>query len=425
MKKNFLSFIIFLFISSLLAFSQAGSSFKFVELNYKDYLEMIANQNLEYSAEKFNLSIADAGIEAARVFQDPSLAFEWAQDKENNAFNGNSFSAEISKTFELGSKRKARIDLAGSESSLVNALLADYFRNLQADATLDYLSALKQDFLYKVMQSSYEMMRELCKADSIRLTLGSIKAIDAIQSKIEAEVLQNELIQINAERTNAFIQLSSRTSNYLNDTLYFPVIKTGSLERSFQLNDLINTALNNRTDLLVAGNNVSYKQNLLNLTKRERVMGIDLNLGKSNTYFNSGISSPTASTVYAELAIPLQFSNFNKGEIKIARFQISQAELLYKSVETGIKNEVLQSYNLYTSLCRQAENYKQGLLEQTKDVLNGKIYSYSRGETSLLEVLNAQRTYNDLQFSYYETMYNCYAALVELERAAGIWDLDL
>jgi len=43
----------------------------------------------------------------------------------------------------------------------------------------------------------------------------------------------------------------------------------------------------------------------------------------------------------------------------------------------------------------------------------------------LPEVLNAQRTYNDLQTSYYETLYNCYAALVDPERAAGIWDIDL
>jgi cobalt-zinc-cadmium efflux system outer membrane protein len=64
------------------------------------------------------------------------------------------------------------------------------------------------------------------------------------------------------------------------------------------------------------------------------------------------------------------------------------------------------------------------MLRQGKEVLNGKIYSYSRGETSLLEVLNAQRTYNDLQTSYYETLYNCNAALVELQRSVGVWDID-
>jgi cobalt-zinc-cadmium efflux system outer membrane protein len=53
------------------------------------------------------------------------------------------------------------------------------------------------------------------------------------------------------------------------------------------------------------------------------------------------------------------------------------------------------------------------------------MYSYKRGQSSLLEVLNAQRTYNDVQHDYYGTLHDYAVALVELERAAGIWDINL
>ena len=56
--------------------------------------------------------------------------------------------------------------------------------------------------------------------------------------------------------------------------------------------------------------------------------------------------------------------------------------------------------------------------------MKGKIYSYDRGETSLLEVLNAQRTFNEIQSSYIEILVDNYMALVELERATGIWDMN-
>ena len=134
---------------------------------------------------------------------------------------------------------------------------------------------------------------------------------------------------------------------------------------------------------------------------------------------------PSASAISAGISIPLKFSNIRKSDIKIAQFQVEQIELQYKQAEIKIQNEVVQTYNQYKSLCSQVENYNQGLLEQAKTVLNGKVYSYSRGETSLLEVLNAQRTYNDLQTSYYETLYNCYTALVELEKAVGNCNIDL
>ncbi|MNV75568.1 hypothetical protein D3C71_1688670 [compost metagenome] len=64
------------------------------------------------------------------------------------------------------------------------------------------------------------------------------------------------------------------------------------------------------------------------------------------------------------------------------------------------------------------------MLFDAQKVLDGKVYSYKRGETSLLEVLTAQRTFNDVQQSYLETL-NIYGnALLELERAAGIWDIE-
>jgi len=40
-----------------------------------------------------------------------------------------------------------------------------------------------------------------------------------------------------------------------------------------------------------------------------------------------------------------------------------------------------------------------------------------------LEILNAQRTYDEVQAQYIETLFNYNAALVELERSCGIWDI--
>ena len=65
------------------------------------------------------------------------------------------------------------------------------------------------------------------------------------------------------------------------------------------------------------------------------------------------------------------------------------------------------------------------MLSQAREVMDGKIYSYNRGEVSLLEVLDAQRTYDDVQAQYIETLFNQSAALVELEKSAGIWDVEL
>lgn len=407
------------------AFSQMDSSFFYRVLSYREYLNKVLSNNLEYASEKFKISIADARIEAASIFENPSIEIDYAQNREENNYKSNSLTAEISKTFELGRKRTARIIAAKSESTLVRNLLDDYLRNLRADATLDYLTALKQKFLYDVMLNSYQMMKELSEADSIRFSLGSIKAIDAAQSKIEAGILLNNLLQIDADRKNAFLNLSTRASLSHSDTIILPTGKFEKTERPFVLNELLTVALSKRADLLAAKNNITIQQNLLTLTKSERKADIDLKAGTSHTYLNHGLSTPSETQIYAGATIPLKFSNLNKGDIKVARFQVDQVELMYKQSEIRIQNEVVKAYFQYKSLCKQVENYNHGLLEKAKGVLDGKVYSYSRGETSLLEVLNAQRTYNDLQTSYYETLYNCNEALIELERSVGFCDIDL
>jgi cobalt-zinc-cadmium efflux system outer membrane protein len=91
----------------------------------------------------------------------------------------------------------------------------------------------------------------------------------------------------------------------------------------------------------------------------------------------------------------------------------------YQSVELQIASEVTQAYCKYQIACRQIEQFNAGLMYEAKMILEKKAYSYERGETDLLELLNAQRTYNDVQMNYNETLYNCATALVELQRACG------
>jgi cobalt-zinc-cadmium efflux system outer membrane protein len=67
--------------------------------------------------------------------------------------------------------------------------------------------------------------------------------------------------------------------------------------------------------------------------------------------------------------------------------------------------------------------YKEGALRDAASVLEAKLYSYRRGQTSLLEVLNAQREENNVNLAYYDTLTEYAKTLVALEQAAGIWDV--
>jgi len=415
--------LIVLFLKFQLITAQADIPFNYYNIDYKDYISLVRTNNLEFAAEKLNINISEAAIQAARIFQDPYFSIAVVQDMEGGTRTDYGFSSEFVKTIDLGGERKARIDLTVSEKELTSALLADYFRNLQAEATMIYLEGMKHKQLYMVRYDSYQTMKKLYESDSIRLSLGSIMQIDAIQSKLEAGILLNELTHSMAEWKNSLTTISLMTGTAREDTLYLPSSHLHDVTRRFSLDSLIITAVNTRADLRAAMFNKEVSQKVLRLTKKERNTDVDLKLGYEDFFMTDGIS-PDVSALTVGLAIPLKFSNFNKGEIKMAELKIQQSEVLYKLAEQQIRTEIEQAWEMYQNYTRQVQNFNNGLLQNAENVRKGKIYSYQRGETSLLEVLNAQRTYNDIQTAYYETRFNQAAALIELEKAAGIWDIN-
>lgn len=423
MNRRFIIIIIsILWLQCTIVNSQIDTVFQKQDISFTEYLKMVSSQNLEYAAEKFNVNISEAAIEVAKIIPDPHISLDYSEDREGGSRTGYGYSSELGMTVEIG-KRKARVNLAQSEAELSKLILADYFRNLQAEATLIYLQALKQKQLFKVGASSYKTMKQLSKADSIRFSLGSIMQIDAIQTKLEAGILFNDLILAVTEWKNSLSEITLMTGLSASVNLLNPVSHLHDTKRLFSLEDLITSAQNNRADLMAAILEKEVSQKSLLLARRDRNADIDLWIGASKGYLLN-TPSPSVNGLTSGIAIPLKFSNFSRGEIKMAQARISQSEEAYKLVEAQIKTEIIQAWNLYYVYCNQVENFDSGLLEMASDVIKGKIYSYQRGMTSLLEVLNAQRTYNDIQTAYYDARFNRAAALVNLEKSAGIWDIS-
>ena len=274
---------------------------------------------------------------------------------------GRSVAVELSKTFAFG-KRGANIDLAKSEKALNEALLTDYFHRLRAEATLAYLEALKQSELYAVKKDSYDNIRRLAESDSIRFKLGKISDVDAVQSKLEADIACNDFLQAQAELFNSFSSLGLWTGFFQQDLIYDPAGKLQMQERLFDAGQLLQTALANRADLAAALKNVDVAKKELKVTQRERNMDFDLSLGYNyNTEVRNEIApAPKFNGVTVGLAVPLKFSNTNKGAVLAAEFRKQQAELNYRQAELEVQTSVMQSLRQYHASIKQVKQYETG-----------------------------------------------------------------
>lgn len=393
-------------------------------LSFEEYLSLVGKRNLGYASQKYNVSMAEAAIQTASMFPDPQLEVETT----NNGVNKNMgyvYGTSIGWTLELGGKRKARINLARNQSELSKIQLQDFFRNLRADASLGYIEALKSKSLLEVQQDSYKNMLQLAKSDSIRYRLGTISLVTSKQSKLEAASLLNDVYQAESAGQQALTNLSV----FLSDNKITGRDVDGdfnAFNRDFNIDDLTLQALNERADLLAAKQNTQVAKSQINLERANRMIDLGLSAGaeRHTEATNEIAPSPTVNAVKVGLSIPLKFSNRRNAGLKIAEMAHSQAEVEYQQVEQGIRAEVMQAYQQYVATQKQVKQFHNGMLTEAKSILEGITYSYKRGESSILEVLNAQRTYNDVRKDYYQALADNAAALVELERKAGIWDIE-
>lgn len=414
---------IILFLSSLSTTGILKAQEKEI-LRFDEYIGLVGKRNLGYAAQKYNISIAEASVQTAGMFPDPQLEAETT----NNGVNKNMgyvYGASIGWTLELGGKRKARINLARNQSELSKLQLQDFFRNLRAGASLGYIEALKSKALLEVQRDSYENILQLAKSDSIRYRLGTISLVTSKQSKLEAAALLNEVYQAESDVQQALTGLSVFLSDYkMTDREVSGDFN--AFNRDFSMDDLLINALNERADLLTAKQNTQIAQSQISLEKANRKIDLGISAGaeRHTEATNEIAPSPAVNAVKLGLSIPLKFSNRRNAGLKIAEMAHSRSELEYQQIEQEIRAEVIQAWQHYTATQKQLKQFQNGMLTEAKSILEGINYSYKRGESSILEVLNAQRTYNGIRKDYYQALADNAAALIELERRAGIWDID-
>ena len=81
--------------------------------------------------------------------------------------------------------------------------------------------------------------------------------------------------------------------------------------------------------------------------------------------------------------------------------------------------DVEKAYRSYESARRVLDLYNSENLSQVEKLRTISTFSFNEGAASLLEVLDAQRTYNQSMVSYNQAMADYQLSLWQLEQATG------
>ncbi|MBO4840143.1 MAG: TolC family protein [Bacteroidaceae bacterium] len=415
MRKAFIISVLILSIQGLFAQS----------LTYKPFIESVMSNNQAYCAEKLNVPISEALYKASKAIQNPSLSATYGNNSDWKKQMGQSVELEVSQPITFG-VISARKQVAKNEAKIASTNLDDYLLNLKAEATVSFIEALLARDLSLIANQTYQNMQHLASGDSLRFVKGDISEYDMLQTRIEARMAQQDYLSTVASYNNCLVALDLYTGN--------PTRGTSAIEgqlsnpnKDYTIAELTEIAQRNRPDLKSALQSVTLAESQARLVKRERLPEVELSLGMSiNSEVRNEIAPAPKYTGYtAGVSMPLPFSNTNKGNIRASQLSIQQSQLQAEALENQMISEIMQALNNYHMAQRNAKTYTEELIHDAEKILQGRIYAYQRGETSLIEVLAAQETYNEVRKNYAEALSQCMTAWVELQKVTGLLDIEI
>jgi len=171
----------------------------------------------------------------------------------------------------------------------------------------------------------------------------------------------------------------------------------------------------NRPDLRAAQQGVTAAESQLALQKANGKMDI------TGTFDYSHTAGTSSGAFFYNMPLPI--FNRNQGEIARARYAITQAQEQASETAQQVSTDVLQAYENLRTNEQIIQLYEGGYVEQAKQSRDISEYAYRRGAASLLDYLDAERTYRANQLAYRQALASYMLALEQLRQAVGTRNL--
>jgi cobalt-zinc-cadmium efflux system outer membrane protein len=124
-------------------------------------------------------------------------------------------------------------------------------------------------------------------------------------------------------------------------------------------------------------------------------------------------------TVGVVVSVPLFVNNNHDAEIAQAQAQLNQAKAQLAQVRMQALTDVDKAYRGYEMARRMVDLYTVDTVQKAEEAFRIAGVSYKEGATSLLELRDAQRTYNQTRVAANQARYDYLLSLYQLEQATG------
>lgn len=393
-----------------------------VKISLDEAIQMALQHNHNMLAARTTIQQSEAEEITANLRPNPSLFADWeylplTHSSQSAQYLHDSTEGDIGLSYllERGKKRQHRLQAARDITAQTRSLVTDNERNLTFSVASQFVSVQLAESTFELAEQDLKSFQQTVDLSELRYNKGAISEDDYLKIKLQLLQFETDYQQAQLAKVQGLSDLrqllgyESVSADYdvAGEFDYQPL--KGNQE-DFQVK-----ALQNRPDLRAAQQGITAAKSQYEL---QRAIGKQDVTVQGNYSHVNGIN---AATFYG--SIPLPIFNRNQGEIARARYVITQSEEQEKAASGQVMTDVHDAYEGLRANDHVVQLYRSGYLDVAQKDRDISEYAYKRGAVSLLDFLDAERSYRATQLAYRQALASYLLSLEQLREAVGVRSL--
>ncbi len=380
-------------------------------LTLEQALRLASETNPNVRAKEFELKAVGASEITAGLRPNPTANFLAEQFGGASSASQTQYTINIGQPIELGGKRQRRIDSATAQTKVTTHELADLRRQIDFQVKKTFTDILVAKDALALSEQNLSALDELEKIQRLRAEKGDLSGLELLRIQVQRFAFERDAADARQALRAAKIGLRSLIGA---DKVTDDFDAAGSLElrqSSYTQSELYRRALDTRPDIRAAE------------AARNKAKA-DINLAKANAWWDV---TPQVeyqrigpdNTIGFGFGLPLRIFDRNQGEIARTRADALRVDAVRDAVVIRALSEVDTALAAVDTERGKVEVLRDTYLPKAKQARETVEFAYRRGGVSLLDYLDAQRTYRETALQYLHALGNYQTAIYLLEAAVG------
>lgn len=381
-------------------------------------LQTARTNNAYLKTEQLNIGIAQTDIITAKLRPNPILNNQTLQltnptyfPTNTNWYNGQNRQVwwQLTKPFQVAGQRKYKIDVANKNVSLAEKNYSETERTIFSEVASKWLQVWTAQKQLEIIQIAKSNIDSLVLTNQIRYKNQVITQTDLYRTELLSKQYAIQYKTALQEVINRQNELKFLLG--IQEDLSIDTDDNFLLTIPQSIDSLLKQSLQNRSDIQTVKSLIDVSNSNIKLQKSlafpQPELGFIWNPQNTIPYFG----------IYATIDLP--FFNRNQGEIKKSYLQKDQAERQLLTIQSQIQTEISVAFANYQLQQQNIESFNL-LLQKSKTILDNVKYAYLKGGTTIIDFLEAQRSWLETQQQYYDAMQSYRQSYIQLLYATGL-----